>query len=366
MKKTVFLGLSGGVDSAVAGLFLKEQGYHVEAVFMKNWESDDNDAYCTAEEDAKDAQQVADHLGIPLHTVNFSKDYWNNVFEHFLNEYQAGRTPNPDILCNSEVKFKSFLNYALEAGADKIATGHYARVRQSGNLFELLKGLDDNKDQSYFLHLLDQKQLSHSLFPIGELTKVEIREIAEKAKLPNFAKKDSTGICFIGERHFKKFLSEYLPAKPGLIKTTEDEIVGQHEGLMYYTIGQRKGINIGGLKGKPEAPWYVVEKDLMKNILIITQDEQHPRLLKSSLIADQIHWISGQAPTFPLHCHAKIRYRQTDQDCTIILQNNQLLAIFDIPQRAITPGQSIVFYQNEVCLGGGIILKSHSHYTQSI
>ena len=356
MKKTVFLGLSGGVDSAVAGLFLKEQGYHVEAVFMKNWESDDNDAYCTAEEDAKDAQQVADHLGIPLHTVNFSKEYWNNVFEHFLNEYQAGRTPNPDILCNSEIKFKAFLHYALAAGADKIATGHYARVRQAADSFELLKGLDDNKDQSYFLHLLNQQQLSHSLFPIGELTKPQIREIAKNAKLPNFAKKDSTGICFIGERNFKHFLSEYLPAKPGVIKTTEDDIIGQHEGLMYYTIGQRKGINIGGIKGRAELPWYVVEKDLTNNILVITQDEQHPQLLKSCLVAEQNHWISGYAPTPPLQCYAKIRYRQADQPCLVILKDNQLIVTFDTPQRAVTPGQSIVFYQDDICLGGGIIL----------
>lgn len=354
-KKIVFLGLSGGVDSAVAGLFLKEQGYQVEAVFMKNWESDDNDAYCTAEEDAKDAQKVAEHLNIPLHTVNFSKDYWNNVFEHFLNEYQAGRTPNPDILCNSEIKFKAFLNYALAAGADKIATGHYARLRRSEHGFELLKGLDDNKDQSYFLHLLNQEQLSHSLFPIGELTKPEIRAIAKKAQLPNFAKKDSTGICFIGERRFKQFLSEYLPAKPGIIKTTENEIIGQHEGLMYYTIGQRKGINIGGIKGKEELPWYVVEKDLNENILIITQDTQHPRLFKNSLTANQLHWISGQLPRFPLECHAKIRYRQADQPCCVALKDKQILTTFETPQRAVTPGQSIVFYQEEVCLGGGII-----------
>lgn len=356
MSETIYLGLSGGVDSAVTGLLLKEQGYCVEAVFMKNWEADDSDAFCTAEQDAQDAQAVAKHLGIPLHTVNFAKNYWDRVFEHFLNEYQAGRTPNPDILCNTEIKFKAFLDYALDAGASKIATGHYARVKPTERGFQLLKGLDENKDQSYFLHGLNQKQLSHSLFPLGALKKSDVRKLAEAAKLPNFAKKDSTGICFIGERKFKTFLNEYLPAKPGTIKSVDNETIGKHDGLMFYTIGQRKGINIGGIKGKPEAAWYVVDKDLKHNTLIVAQDNQHPALFKEKLTAAQAHWVSGNAPALPLKCAAKIRYRQTDQACTASLSNTQLMAVFDTPQRAVAPGQSIVFYQDALCLGGAIIL----------
>lgn len=355
MNKTIYLGLSGGVDSAVCAKLLKDQGHNVVAVFMKNWEADDSDEYCTSEQDAKDAKAICDLLNIPLHSVNFAKNYWDRVFEHFLNEYQAGRTPNPDILCNTEIKFKAFLDYALENGADKIAMGHYARVVEQNGAFQLLKGLDDNKDQSYFLHGLNQAQLSKSCFPIGNLNKTDVRNIAKKAGLPNFNKKDSTGICFIGERKFKNFLSEYLPAQPGDIQTEGGETIGRHDGLMYYTIGQRKGIQVGGLKNKPEAPWYVIQKDLKRNVLVIAQNNNHPALFKTRLTTHSMHWISGQAPAFPFNCTAKIRYRQQDQACTIEKNQDGYVITFQEPQRAITPGQSIVLYRPNVCLGGGII-----------
>jgi tRNA-specific 2-thiouridylase len=357
MKKgNIIVGMSGGVDSSVAAWLLQQQGYNVSGLFMKNWEEDDTDQYCSAAVDMADAQAVCDQLNIHLHKVNFASEYWDNVFSHFLTEYSAGRTPNPDILCNKYIKFKAFLDFALELGADYIATGHYARCEQRNDQYLLLKGLDNAKDQSYFLHLLDQQQLSKSIFPLGSLTKPEVRAIAAEQGFPNHNKKDSTGICFIGERKFKDFLQTYLPALPGPILTIDNELIGQHDGLMYYTIGQRQGIGIGGLANKPEQPWYVVDKDLSNNTLIIAQgDDAH--LYKKTLHALNVHWISGTIPEFPLPCRAKIRYRQPDQACVISPGKNGCLRVdFSEAQRAITPGQSVVFYQEDICLGGGIIL----------
>lgn len=356
-KKYIIVGMSGGVDSSVAAYLLKKQGHRVEGLFMKNWEEEE-DTNCTATQDLLDAQQVALKLGIRLHTENFASEYWDRVFAYFLEEYKAGRTPNPDVLCNKEIKFKAFLDHALELGADYIATGHFARNRETNGEYQLLKGLDRNKDQSYFLYPLQQNQLKHALFPVGELTKSEIRKIAEKQGFITANKKDSTGICFIGERKFKIFLSKYLPANPGNIMTTENEIIGRHDGLMYYTIGQRQGLKIGGLKNHPEEPWFVLEKDLVRNVLVVGQGVDHPKLFKKNLTASQFHWINGKSPTIPLSCSAKIRYRQIDQSCMIeSLQEENGRVMFHQPQRAITPGQSVVFYQDEVCLGGGIIKR---------
>lgn len=354
-KQHIIIGMSGGVDSSVSAYLLKEAGHHVEGVFMKNWEGDDTDTYCPAALDLADAQSVCDQLGIPLHLVNFADNYWEHVFSHFLDEYRAGRTPNPDILCNKEIKFRAFLDYAKQRGADFIATGHYVRKRQTDTETQLLKGLDANKDQSYFLHALDEAQVASSLFPVGDLEKSAVRAIAEKLNLKNHAKKDSTGICFIGERKFKQFLSDYLPAQPGPIKTIDGKKIGQHDGLMFYTIGQRQGLQIGGLKGQAESPWYVAEKDLASNTLIVVQGTDHPALFKPMLTASNIHWINS-TPAFPLRLKAKTRYRQQDQDCLITQTNATTYEItFDQPQRAITPGQSVVFYQDDICLGGGII-----------
>ena len=348
--------MSGGVDSSVAALKLLEQGYQVEGLFMKNWEQDDDEDYCAAAVDLEDAQKVSDKLGIKLHSVNFSDQYWDRVFQHFLDEYSAGRTPNPDILCNKEIKFKAFLDYALQLGADYIATGHYTRVEQRGDEFFLLKGLDDNKDQSYFLYTLGQHQLKHSLFPVGEIEKTQVRNIAEQAGFINFDKKDSTGICFIGERKFKDFLQRFLPAQPGDIKTVDGKLIGRHHGLMYYTLGQRKGLGIGGVKGSAEEAWYSVAKDLDNNILIVGQGGDHPLLFHNHLTASQLHWVSGQAPDTTKSFHAKVRYRQADQSCEIIsLDEHTCTVRFPDPQRAITPGQSVVFYEGETCLGGGVI-----------
>jgi tRNA-specific 2-thiouridylase len=319
---------------------------------MKNWEEDDTETYCPASFDMADAQSVCDQLQIELHRINFASEYWQRVFTYFLDEYRAGRTPNPDILCNKEIKFRAFLDYAKQRGADFIATGHYARIQKN----HLLKGLDSNKDQSYFLYALTEEQLSQSLFPVGELAKDEVRKIAKKAGFKNHAKKDSTGICFIGEKKFKDFLNEYLPAKAGMIETVEGDIIGKHDGLMFHTIGQRQGLKIGGLKGKPEAPWYVVSKDLKRNVLIVAQGE-HPRLYAKSLIAEQMHWINNPPTSFPLQIGAKIRYRQADQPCIIEpINKTQYQISFKEAQRAVTPGQSIVFYQGDICLGGGIII----------
>lgn len=348
----ILLGMSGGVDSSVAAYLLKEAGHTVEGVFMKNWEEDDTDTFCPASQDMMDAQAVCDRLAIPLHRVNFAAEYWEKVFVEFLAEYNAGRTPNPDILCNREIKFKAFLHYAKQHGADYIATGHYART-QDGQLF---KGLDPQKDQSYFLYALSKEQLAQSLFPVGELHKTRVREIAKKIGLENHAKKDSTGICFIGERKFKHFLNEYVKATPGPIKTLEGKIIGTHDGLMFYTLGQRQGLKIGGQKNAPEQPWYVIAKQIEDNTLIVAQGENHPALFSKDITATQVHWIAGNPPTLPLKACAKVRYRQTDQACVIEQTSaTDYQVIFTEPQRAVTPGQSVVFYSGERCLGGGVI-----------
>lgn len=347
--------MSGGVDSSVSALLLMEQGYQVEGLFMKNWEEDDGTEYCTAMDDLADAQAVCDKLGIKLHTANFAAEYWDNVFEHFLAEYKAGRTPNPDILCNREIKFKAFLDYAMMLGADLIATGHYVRRRDIDGRTELLKGLDPNKDQSYFLHAVGGEQIAKTLFPVGELEKPEVRAIAEKHDLATAKKKDSTGICFIGERRFSDFLKQYLPAQPGEIKTTEGEVIGRHHGLMYHTIGQRQGLGIGGLKDAGEEPWYVLIKDLEHNELIVGQGNDHPWLFSRALLASDIYWVNPIDLSQPRRLTAKVRYRQSDQPCTLERTANGYRATFDDPQRAVTPGQSVVFYDGEICLGGGVI-----------
>ena len=353
--KHIIVGMSGGVDSSVAAYLLKQAGHHVEGVFMKNWEGDDTDTYCPATQDMADAQSVCDKLNIDLQMVNFADKYWERVFAYFLAEYRAGRTPNPDILCNKEIKFKAFLNYAKQRGADFIATGHYVRALRTAKGMHLLKGSDPLKDQSYFLYALNESQLAQSLFPVGGLPKQEVRTIAENLGLRNHAKKDSTGICFIGERKFKTFLSDYLPAQRGQIETLEGEVIGEHDGLMFYTIGQRQGLHIGGRKGKAESPWYVAGKNMARNRLIVVQGDQHPALFKHSLIATSLHWIN-HPPSLPIRVTAKTRYRQPDQTCQIEqIEDTRYCVTFDQPQRAITPGQSVVFYQDDICLGGGII-----------
>ena len=350
----VIVGMSGGVDSSVSAYLLQEQGYQVEGLFMKNWDEDDGTEYCTAKEDMADAQAVCDKLGIKLHTANFASEYWDNVFEHFLEEYKAGRTPNPDILCNREIKFKAFLEYAKILGADLIATGHYVRRLDKDGHTYLLKGDDANKDQSYFLHAVGEKELAQSLFPVGDIEKPEVRRIAEKLGLVTAKKKDSTGICFIGERRFTDFLKQYLPAQPGNIETADGEIIGTHQGLMYHTLGQRQGLGIGGLAGFNEEPWFVAEKDLTRNVLIAVQGTNHPLLFKQWLTTNQVFWINDE-PELPLRCAAKVRYRQSDQPCVIERHGSGYKVVFDESQRAVTPGQSVVFYLDDLCLGGGII-----------
>ncbi|HEY8354385.1 MAG TPA: tRNA 2-thiouridine(34) synthase MnmA [Methylophilaceae bacterium] len=354
--KRVIVGMSGGVDSSVAALLLKQQGYEVVGLFMKNWEDDDTDEYCSSKQDLIDAVAVADKIGIEIEAVNFSKEYKERVFANFLAEYQAGRTPNPDILCNAEIKFKAFLDHAMGMGADLIATGHYAQVREKDGLYQLLKGEDGSKDQSYFLYRLNQAQLSKTLFPLGHLLKREVREIAREAGLPTSEKKDSTGICFIGERPFREFLNRYLPREPGEMRTPEGKVVGRHEGLMYYTIGQRQGLGIGGSRDSSGEPWFVAGKDMENNVLIVVQGHDHPLLLSDGLVAGQLHWISGSKPQTHWVYAAKTRYRQPDAPCEIDRLDDDTMEVrFGQPQWAITPGQSVVVYESNVCLGGGII-----------
>lgn len=353
----VIVGMSGGVDSSVSAYLLLQQGYQVEGLFMKNWEEDDDDEYCAAADDLADAEAVCEKLGIELHTVNFAAEYWDNVFEHFLDEYKAGRTPNPDIMCNKEIKFKAFLEFAAEAlGADYIATGHYVRRALRDGKWQLLRGLDNNKDQSYFLYTLSHEHVAQTLFPVGELEKPEVRRIAEEQGLVTADKKDSTGICFIGERKFKDFLQQYLPAQPGTIESVDGEILGEHEGLMYHTIGQRKGLHIGGLADAGDDPWYVVDKDVERNVLVVAQGKNHPHLFSKGLVANQLHWVSREVISEPLRCVVKTRYRQADIPCQITpAEDGRIEVVFDEPVAAVTPGQSAVFYIDEVCLGGGII-----------
>ncbi|MBI3897062.1 MAG: tRNA 2-thiouridine(34) synthase MnmA [Gammaproteobacteria bacterium] len=356
----IVVGLSGGVDSAVSALLLKQQGYEVLGVFMKNWEEDDSDTHCAALEDLKAAQAVCDRLEIPLKAVNFSAEYWDGVFERFLAEHRAGRTPNPDVLCNKEIKFKAFLDYALDLGATRIATGHYARLAQRDGRAHLLKAHDLNKDQTYFLHALDEPALARTVFPIGELTKPDVRAIAEKAGLPNYARPDSTGICFIGERNYKNFLERYLPPQPGDMRTLQGECKGRHDGLMYYTLGQRHGLGLGGAGDA----WYVVRKDMASNTLYVAQGEHHPALYHDTLVGIDAHWIHG-APPAGSRLQAKTRYRQSDQACQVEPRSDGAVhVVFDTPQRALTPGQSVVFYQDDECLGGAvidIIATTHEH-----
>jgi len=352
----VIVGMSGGVDSSVSALRLIEQGYQVEGLFMKNWDEDDGTEYCTAMDDLADAQAVCDKLDIPLYTANFAAEYWDNVFEHFLAEYKAGRTPNPDILCNREIKFKVFLDYAEMLGADLIATGHYVRGGQRDGHARLLKGHDANKDQSYFLHAVPEAAIARTLFPVGEIEKPEVRAIAEAHGLITAKKKDSTGICFIGERRFSDFLQQYLPAQPGTIETPDGDVIGDHMGLMYYTLGQRQGLGIGGLADYSEDPWYVAGKDLERNVLIAVQGKHHPLLYSDSLATEAMDWVAGSAPLAEGRFTAKTRYRQSDVACSMRTRADGGVEVhFDEPQRAVTPGQSLVLYDGDICLGGGVI-----------
>jgi len=384
MSGRVVVGLSGGVDSSVAAYLLKQQGYEVVGLFMKNWQDDDDDEHCSTRQDLIDAAAAADVIGVPLEAVNFAAEYKERVFAEFLREYAAGRTPNPDVLCNAEIKFKAFLDHALRLGAERIATGHYARVRRlpaeagatpphddaaSGApasahaawRHRLLRGLDPGKDQSYFLHRLDQAQLARTLFPVGDLRKTEVRRIAAEIGLPNAAKKDSTGICFIGERPFRVFLNRYLPMQPGPIRTPEGKVVGEHVGLAFYTLGQRKGIGVGGQRSGSGAPWFVARKDLAANTLWIVQGHDHPWLLAARLAAEQAAWVAGTPPRAGQRLTAKTRYRQTDAACEVVEVDGARFALrFDQPQWAATPGQSAVLYDGEVCLGGGVIAATEA------
>jgi tRNA-specific 2-thiouridylase len=357
----VFVGVSGGVDSAVAGLLLQRQGLRVSALFMKNWEEDDADGRCAAAEDLDSAEHACDRLGIELFTVNLSSEYWDGVFTRFLAEHRAGRTPNPDVLCNREVKFDAFVEHAKSLGADRIATGHYARIVERGSRRVLLRGLDPGKDQSYFLHLLDQRKLAHSLFPLGHLDKTAVRRIAREAGLALWDRKDSTGICFVGERPFRGFLSRFLASDPGPIESVDGTCLGTHQGLAFHTIGQRRGLRIGGRPNGRDEPWYVARKDTDRNALVVAQGHDHPALLAPELRGAPAHWIAGTAPRLPLRCTAQIRYRQSGQACEVHEgEGGGVRVCFDQPQWAVAPGQSVVFYRGQECLGGAVIESTRS------
>ncbi|MEG0254965.1 MAG: tRNA 2-thiouridine(34) synthase MnmA [Vagococcus sp.] len=357
-KIRVVVGMSGGVDSSVTALVLKEQGYDVVGVFMKNWDDTDENGVCTATEDYRDVAKVANQIGIPYYSVNFEKEYWDRVFEYFLAEYRLGRTPNPDVMCNKEIKFKAFLDYAMQLGADYVATGHYAQVtRDENGTVHMLRGVDNNKDQTYFLSQLSQEQLEKTMFPLGHMEKKEVRAIAEKAGLATAKKKDSTGVCFIGEKNFKEFLGKFLPAQPGKMITLDGQVKGDHAGLMYYTIGQRQGLGIGGGQGESSEPWFVVGKELETNTLLVGQGFHHEHLYATHLEASEVHFTTNEAQPKEFTCTAKFRYRQQDTEVKVILNDDQTKAsvIFKDPVRAITPGQAVVFYQGDECLGGGLI-----------
>jgi len=358
----VMLGISGGVDSSVAALLLQRAGHQVEGLFMQNWEEDDRYGPCTADADRKDALAVCGRLGIPFHARNFATEYWDGVFAHFLDEYRAGRTPNPDVLCNREIKFKTFLDEARALGADKIATGHYARVDYRDGTYRLLRAVDTAKDQTYFLHALGQAQLAATLFPVGEIEKSQVRAMARDADLPTHAKKDSTGICFIGERDFRGFLAQYIPARPGEMRTPEGVLVGEHQGAMYYTLGQRNGLGIGGRQGASGAPWYVVGKDVGSNILYVAQGNANHWLDSRRLHSETPNWVAGGPPSGQFRCTAKTRYRQADQDCEVVVRPDSLEIHFDTAQRAVTPGQSVVLYDGDTCLGGAVIAATDAAF----
>jgi tRNA-uridine 2-sulfurtransferase len=353
-RPLVIAAMSGGVDSAVAALLLLEQGYRVQGLFMSNWEEDD-DGYCTSAQDFQDARRVCGELEIPLHKVNFAAEYRAEVFERFLAEHRLGRTPNPDVLCNRQIKFGACFEYAKRLGAERFATGHYARLARTSSGYRLLKGIDAGKDQSYFLHTIDPAVLPYTLFPLGELTKQEVRRRAQDSALPVFDKKDSTGICFIGERPYQSFLAQYLPAQPGAIESPNGDVIGRHQGLMYYTLGQRHGIGIGGIAGGPEEPWYVAAKDQDRNVLVVVQGRDHPLLLSNSFRTSPIHWLAPPAGERTLICSVRVRYRQADKPCTLLWDADGAQVTLETPQRAITPGQSAVFYDRDTCLGGAVI-----------
>jgi tRNA-specific 2-thiouridylase len=378
-RQRVVVGMSGGVDSSVAAWLLKQQGFDVVGVFMKNWEDDDTDEYCTSREDLVDAASVADVIGIELEAVNFAAEYRERVFEHFLREYEAGRTPNPDVLCNSEIKFRAFLDYAQHLGADAIATGHYARVRRAlhdparvrrapdgATRVELMKARDATKDQSYFLHRLSQEQLAPAMFPLGEMHKRDVRRIAREQGIPTWAKKDSTGICFIGERPFRDFLARYLPRTPGPVETPEGRAIGRHDGLAYYTLGQRQGLGIGGTREGTDEPWFVAGKDFARNALVAVQGHDHPLLYRRDVDAIEMHWIGGEPPMLPARFGAKTRYRMPDATCTLTAEGDGCRATFDVPQWAPTPGQYLVLYDGDVCLGGGVIAAQGAASTDDL
>ena len=366
MVADVIVGVSGGVDSSVAALLLVQQGRDVAGLFMQNW-ADDGSGECRAEDDRRDAVAVCGRLGIPFHFRDFSAEYWRGVFEHFLAEYAAGRTPNPDVLCNREVKFKHFLDAARELGAQRIATGHYAQVAQAGGRWRLLRGADRGKDQSYFLHQLSQAQLAHTLFPVGELPKAQVRALAREAGLQVHDKKDSTGICFIGERDFRQFLGQYLPARPGEIRDPQGRVVGTHSGVFYFTLGQREGLGIGGVSGRGTAPWYVVGKDVTANVLYVDQGHDSPYLQSQRLWSESAHWIAGSAPARRFECTAQTRYRQRDEPCWVeVADDGSLQVRFARPQRAVTPGQSLVLYQDQECLGGAVIARTDAILERNI